>query len=146
MPRCYTLPGNWMEEDLKLDREVEGPRWLDDPRVAEIVARAVQFGSTSRKWYELHAWVVMPNHVHVVMQPSHDLSEIMRWLKWTTARRCNSVLQRTGTRFWQVESYDHWIRDRDEYRATVHYVEQNPVSAGLVECAEKWLWSSASSR
>jgi REP element-mobilizing transposase RayT len=86
----------------------------------------------------------MPNHVHVVLRPARDFSEIMRWLKWTTARRCNLALQRTGVPLWQEESYDHWIRNRHEFYSIVRYVEQNPVSAGLVGRPEEWLWSSAS--
>jgi REP element-mobilizing transposase RayT len=123
-----------------------GPRWLAAPALAEIVANAIQFGSASGHWYELHAWVVMPNHVHVVMRPIHNFSKIMRWLKWTTARRCNESLGRTGIPFWQDESYDHWIRDRHEFHSVVNYVEQNPVRAGLVEQAEDWAWSSANGR
>jgi len=119
---------------------------LADPALAEIVANALQFGCVSRDWYELFAWVVMPNHVHVVLRPSHDFSKIMRWLKWTTARRCNEALGRAGIPFWQDESYDHWIRDRHEFHSAVNYVEQNPVRAGLVERAEDWVWSSANGR
>jgi putative transposase len=88
----------------------------------------------------------MPNHVHIVMRPSHDFSKIMRRLKWTTARRCNESLGRAGIPFWQTESDDHWIRDRHELRLVVNYVEQNPVRAALVERAEDWIWSSAHDR
>jgi len=62
----------------------------------------------------------------------------MRWLKWTTARRCNQVLCRTGA-FWQDESFDHWIRNGRELESIIAYVEQNPVAAGL---PEEWPWSS----
>ncbi|MBZ5674880.1 MAG: transposase [Acidobacteriia bacterium] len=68
--------------------------------------------------YELHAWVVMPTHVHVIMTPKQPFPEIMRWLKWTTARRCNRLLNRTGA-FWQDESFDHWIRTGGELESLI---------------------------
>jgi putative transposase len=137
---------SWMDADAQLDRNVTGPRWLAQPALARIVTEALHYGEAVRKWYQLHAWVVMPNHVHVVMTPQHAFSEIMRWVKWTTARRSNQFLQRTGVPFWQDESYDHWIRSQDEFERIVQYVEWNPVAAGLAESAEQWPWSSASGR
>ncbi|MGI8741328.1 MAG: transposase [Bryobacteraceae bacterium] len=77
------------------------------------------------------------------MTPHEPLPEVMRWLKWTIARRANVVLKRTGEIFWQDESYDHWIRNRDELSNVIHYIEGNPVSAGLCEAVEGWPWSSA---
>jgi len=132
-----------MDSDTQLDRDVAGPRWLSQPALARMVTEALHYGETARRWYRLHAWVVMPNHVHVIMTPQHTFSEIMRWLKWTTARRCNQFLGRTGVPFWQDESYDHWIRSGDEMQRIVGYVERNPVAAGLVKYAEDWIWSSA---
>ena len=45
-------------------------------------------------------------------------------------------MARTGQPFWQNESYDHWVRVRDELDKIVGYVEENPVAAGLIEGAE----------
>jgi hypothetical protein len=59
---------------------------------------------------DLLAWVVMPNHVHVVVKSIRSLPEIMRWLKAATANRANSLLGRTGEAFWQREYFDRWIR------------------------------------
>ena len=92
--------------------------------------------------YRLHAWVVMPNHVHIVITPESPFSELMRWLKRTTARRSNQLLGRRGVAFWQDESYDHWIRTTAEFEKIVAYMEWNPVAAGLVEQTEQWPWSS----
>jgi REP element-mobilizing transposase RayT len=110
-----------------------GHRWLADPRCARVVADALLYG---RKIYDLHAWVVMPTHVHVVMTPKRPFPEIMRWLKWTTARRCNQLLNRNGI-FWQDESFDHWVRN-NELGDIIAYVEENPEAAGLAD----WPWSS----
>ena len=137
--------GSWMDADAELDRTSFGPRWLTEPAVAEVVAKALCHGEKLRK-YRLHAWVVMPNHVHIVITPEAPFSEIMRWVKWTTARRCNQLLRRRGVAFWQDESYDHWIRTGKGFDSIVAYVEWNPVAAGLVERTDQWAWSSASTR
>src|SRR5215469_9042726 len=67
----------------------------------------------------------------------------MRWLKWSTERRANRILERTGLPFWQDESFDHWIRDEQDFERLVEYVVWNPVAAGLVDSARQWRWSSA---
>jgi putative transposase len=134
---------SWMDSDGQLGHAESGPRWLAQPAVARIVTEAPHYGEVARNWYRLHAWVVMPNHVHVVMTLQDAFSEIMRWLNWTTARRSNQILERTGRPFWQDESFDHWIRDQQDFERIVQYVECNPVAAGLVASAEQWPWSSA---
>jgi REP element-mobilizing transposase RayT len=131
-----------MEADADLDRTTSGPRWLTYPSVANVVANALHHGEKTGK-YQLHAWVVMPNHIHIVITPESPFSEIMRWLKWTTARRANQLLGRRRTTFWQEEYYDHWIRTGKEFDSIVSYVEWKPVAAGLVQRTELWPWSSA---
>jgi putative transposase len=81
--------------------------------------------------------------LHAVLKPHHRLSEIMQWLKTATANRANRILGMPGTPFWQREYYDHWIRSEKEFFSIVHYIEQNPVIAGLAASAEEWPWSSA---
>jgi putative transposase len=138
-----TPESSWMEMDAALDQTSLGPRWLIQPMLADVVAKALCHGEKVQK-YRLHAWVVMPNHVHAVITPDSAFSGIMRWLKWTTARRSNQLLGRCGTAFWQDESFDHWVRNGREFDRIVSYVEWNPVAAGLVERADQWRWSSAS--
>jgi putative DNA methylase len=137
-----TPPATFLERDEALDRHPIGPFWLGDPRIAKMIVDAVLYGE-SKNMYRLHGFVVMPNHVHVVWTPLTDHSSIMHWLKGTTARRANRILEKNG-KFWQDESFDHWIRDGREFKNIVAYVEYNPVSAGLVARAEEWAWSSAS--
>jgi REP element-mobilizing transposase RayT len=67
----------------------------------------------------------------------------MRWLKGRTARKANAILGRTGTSFWQDESFDHWVRSEEELQYLIGYIENNPVKAGLVEAPDQWPWSSA---
>jgi len=120
-----------------------GPLWLRDPRIASKVEEALQYGEAVRGFYSLYAWVIMPNHVHVVFEPKAALPAIMRWLKGRTSRIANRILERTGMPFWQDESYDHWIRSGRELQEVITYVEGNPVKAGLVDVREQWPWSSA---
>lgn len=120
-----------------------GPLWLQEPGVADMLVKALRYGETVRRLYSLHAWVIMPNHVHVILRPQVDLSDLMRWLKGRTSRTANRMLGRTGTAFWQDESFDHWIRSAEELCSLIAYVEGNPVKAGLVSAPELWPWSSA---
>lgn len=120
-----------------------GPTWLSDQRIAAVVANAILCGERQRRFYELYGWVVMPNHVHVLIPPLVAVPVLMRWLKGSTAHAANQVLRRTGKAFWQAESYDHYLRSANQIGRIVAYIEENPVSAGLVESAEQWRWSSA---
>ncbi|MGI8743160.1 MAG: transposase [Bryobacteraceae bacterium] len=137
----YLTPGHaFVAADRALDRCCSGPRWLEDPRIAGIVTETIQIGEKERHFYDLDAWAIMPNHVHLLILPHVDLPIIMRWLKGSSARRANQLLGRTGQPFWQFESYDHWVRHRKELDKIGRYIERNPVSAGLVESEELWLW------
>jgi REP element-mobilizing transposase RayT len=111
--------------------------------LAELVAGALAFFDGQR--YRLDAWVVMPNHVHVVVwpMPDYSLSEILHSWKRFTSREANKVLGRTGDTFWQRESYDHWIRNDEEHARCCRYTVLNPVKAGLCAVPEDWRWSSA---
>jgi putative transposase len=129
--------------DKALGRCDSGPLWLKDPRIAALVTEAIQSGESRRRFYELCAWVVMPNHVHLLILPAVSIPAITRWLKGWTARRANALLGRVGEPFWQDESYDHWVRDGKEFDRIARYIEENPVAAGLVQSAELWPWSSA---
>jgi len=131
------------QNDAALDRWRGGPLWLEDPRVANLLAGALRYGE-AKQFYTLHAWVIMPNHVHLLIEPQIEFPRIMRWLKGTTARRANRILGRSGLPFWQVESYDHWVRSPEELQELIHYIEENPINAGLVRSVEQWPWSSAS--
>jgi REP element-mobilizing transposase RayT len=119
-----------------------GQCWLSKPTVAQIVASAVNYFQGQR--YALHAWAIMPNHVHVVVQPkeSHSLSQILRSWKTFTAVQANRLLKRRGA-FWQTESYDHLCRNESEREACCRYTTMNPVKAGLCKDPRHWRWSSA---
>jgi REP element-mobilizing transposase RayT len=126
-----------------MDKAAFGPVWLQDLRVARVVADALLRGDRERHFYQLRAWVIMPNHVHAVLLPKTPLPIIMRWLKGSTARQTNLILGRTGKAFWQDESFDHRARDEEELTRIARYVECNPVSAGMAAIPGDWPWSSA---
>ena len=139
----YATPGHaFLAQDRALDRS-QGPRWLGDSRLASAVAEVILAGASEKRFYELMAWAVMPNHVHVLMLPKAPLPQTTHWIKGATARAANLLLGRTGEAFWQHESYDHWARNAQERDRIAAYIEDNPVSAGLVAKPEDWRWSSA---
>jgi putative transposase len=129
--------------DRKLDGAATGPRWLQDERVAQVVADALHYGEGQLGLYQLRAWVLMANHVHILIDPETRLARITKAIKNHTARLANVILGRTGLPFWQDESYDHWVRGPEELAKIVRYIETNPVAAGLVSRGEDWRWSSA---
>jgi putative transposase len=140
-----TDPGKaFVEMDRELDRATFGASWLKITGVAAAVEDALHFGERQLKLYSPIAHVITPNHVHVVLQPDAELSRITKSIKGFTARKCNEILGRTGERFWQDESYDHWVRSDRELQKIIAYIERNPVGVGLVDSIEDWPWSSAS--
>jgi len=132
--------------DRQLDRAAIGPRWLQDGRVAECVDSALRYGERELGLYELRAWVLMINHVHILIGPNAPIPRISKAIKNYSARQANAILGRKGEPFWQDESYDHWSRSLEEDEKIIRYIEQNPVAAGLVKKAEEWRWSSAFGR
>ena len=128
--------------DARLDRASCGPVWLDDPRLAAMVVDALKEGQDQKSMYRLLAYVVMSNHVHVLLEPRSPVKKVTQWVKGVTAREANRLLARQGSQFWQRESCDHWVRTESEGQRVVRYIEFNPVSAGRVKRAEDWPWSS----
>lgn len=130
----------------KLERFMDtnqGACWLRRSEIAGIVAGALRFFDGVR--YRLDAWIVMPNHVHVVFwpMPNHTVSAIVQSWKRHTAREANKILGKTGETFWQPESFDHWIRNDEEHARCCGYVVNNPVKANLCGTTVDWKWSSA---
>ncbi|MEZ6093879.1 MAG: transposase [Pirellulaceae bacterium] len=144
--------------------------WLQDPKIASMLRENLYHFAGQK--YSLHAYCIMPNHVHVLLTPHQPpnehhpvdfskadqisnvgevadkcspLSNITHSLKSYTANRANRMLNRSGT-FWQPESYDHWVRNDDELERIVNYIRANPVKAGLVEHHQDWYWSSCHDR
>jgi putative transposase len=119
----------------------KGECLLANAPVAEIVAKALKFFDGDR--YSLGEWVIMPNHVHVIVRPlgNVSLSEVLQSWKGFTAREINRLLKRTGA-VWQTESYDHLIRDDEDRIRCARYVRENPQKAGLCAAAAEWKYGS----
>ena len=107
-----------------------GESWMKNPKIAKIIANSLQHFAGER--YDLGAWCVMPNHVHAIISPreGHSLPDILRSIKRHSALEANRQLGREGE-FWQKESYDHMIRNEEDYQNQRDYILENPKSAGL---------------
>ena len=111
--------------------------WLTSPEIAAIIEDSIQHRNNIQ--YTLYCYCIMPNHVHILIQPLLEkddnpfaLSKIMHGLKGYTSTKCNFVLNRTGS-FWFPENYDHYVRNEQEFNNVIDYILQNPVKAGLVQ-------------
>ena len=155
-----TRPEGWEEQiyqekqsffkkyDRELDCKPYGNCYLRQARVAQIVIE--QMGRFDNDWYELQAYCVMPNHVHMLIDTSIQLQtesgdsvdyvqldKIMHRIKGASSRYANIALGRTG-KFWQKDSYDHVVRNQKEWEHVLAYIVNNPVKAGLVEDWRDW--------
>lgn len=136
--------------DAYLDRCLaDSPNWLGNDAIAAIVAENIRALDGLR--YDLKAFCIMPNHVHLLIDTSqfnapldhqgktadYPLTDTLRLLKGHTSRLCNQALARSG-KFWPHESYDHLVRDGKELERIVFYIADNPVKAGLVKHWQDW--------
>jgi len=119
-----------------------GSCYLQDPVIASIVQNALFFHDQTK--YRLAAWVMMPNHVHLLCTPAtgHNLAEIMHSLKSYTSNEANKIIGRKG-RLWQKEYFDRYIRNARHFAKVSAYIENNPVRARLCERPEDWRFGSA---
>jgi len=130
--------------DWGLDQVIDGTDFLKNEKVAQIVASKIHL--YDGELYDLLAYCIMSNHVHLVFDTSIQLQddegfnlknytqvdEIMRKIKGGSAYEVNRFLNRKG-KFWQQESYDHYVRSGKELTDIIWYVIKNPVAARLVE-------------
>jgi REP element-mobilizing transposase RayT len=142
-------PGSSHSPATRRRRQIEafldagyGACHLREPYLAALVEATILHFDGSR--YRALAWVVMPNHVHVVVEvmTSHPVSAIVHSWKSFTAKAANNYLNRTGA-FWQREYFDRSVRDERHLSAAIAYIHANPVKARLVDRQEDWRFSSA---
>ena len=119
-----------------------GSCFLRRPDVARIVRSTLLKFDGQR--YGLHAWCIMPNHVHALVTPAPTitLSALLHTWKSFSAKQANRVLGRSGA-FWMQEYFDRYIRDEDHFVSAVEYIHNNPVAAGLCASPPDWPFSSA---
>jgi type I restriction enzyme R subunit/putative DNA methylase len=122
---------------------------LRRPQLARIMQAALEFGEGSR--YRLHAWSIMPNHVHVLIEllPGWPLGKLVQSWKRHTTKEFRTVLALEGEggstteRFWQEDYWDRFVRDEAHLERVIGYIEENPVMAGLLDRPDLWPWGSA---
>jgi REP element-mobilizing transposase RayT len=154
LPR-HILEGYKLQYEKKLISEVEyyrildkyldlgnGASYLRHESVASIVEENILRFDAEK--YRLFSWVIMPNHVHVLLSPLENmpLASVMHSMKSFTANQANRLLGRRG-RFWSVEYFDRYIRNHEHFENTVTYIENNPVKAGLCRVPSEWRFGSA---
>ena len=113
------------------------------PEIPDIICRNLLWIRDHHRM-ALHAFVLMPDHRHIVITPQHDetLARIMHTVKSYSAQRVNAALGVSGP-LWQDGYHERGVRGQRVMRAMVEYVEGNPVRAGLVNCPGQWPYSSA---
>ena len=165
------------EENRDAERRRRLDAWIDaghgacvlrEPKLTEMVQSSLLCFDGRR--YRLMAWVVMPNHVHVLFQPmgGWTVAKIVASWKKFTARRIKEMIRANleigdprgrganleigdpkgggsvpDESVWHREYWDRYIRDRRHFEQVVEYIHLNPVKAGLVADAGSWRWSSA---
>jgi putative DNA methylase len=137
-----------IEDDRKRRIELEayldqgrGECHLRHPDVAGLVENSLLFRHDVQ--YELHAWVVMPNHVHLLfLVQDVPMAQLIDTWKGFTAKQANKLLGRKG-RFWQDGYWDTYMRDAEHEKRTRRYIENNPTKAKLVASPMEWPFSSA---
>ena len=129
-PHCATISA----VDRLLDRAQGEPLLLAQARYARIVKRTLQ--RYDGELYSLDAWVIMHNHIHLLIEPKAGISHIARTIMDETEDLAHASL-------WVRESYERMVTtDAPE---TAHWIESNPVRSGLVARPEEFEWSSARS-
>jgi len=144
------------EKQREVERRKRIEEWLDagmgccalaHPDVALYVQNSFLHFHGER--YHLHAWCIMPNHVHVLIEPLVNLASIVQGWKSYTARWILGKNEQfalkipRSNQLWMREYWDRYIRDARHYQRAVEYIHQNPVKAKLCDAAEAWPWSSA---
>jgi putative transposase len=140
MFRSVDSTAAFLEADRLLD-EGRGACWLGNAEIAGLVEQALLRFDRTR--YRLLAWCIMPNHVHVLVQTlaANGLPQVMHNWKGYTASAANRILGRSGA-FWQKDYFDRFMRNDDHLATTQHYIEHNPVKAGLATEPSHWRWCS----
>jgi REP element-mobilizing transposase RayT len=139
-PRSVIAREQQIELEEYLDRGL-GECFLRDPRIAALAEMAMLHHHGQR--FQMLAWVIMPNHVHALLEIGQvPLLKIVQNWKSIVAVEGNKLLGRNG-RFWQPEYWDRFMRDEEQKRKAIRYIENNPVKANFCRTPEEWPFSSA---
>jgi REP element-mobilizing transposase RayT len=123
-----------------LDRSL-GECYLRNESVAALAEQTLRHHHG--RHFQMLAWVIMPNHIHALIEiGSVPLGKTVQNWKSIIAVSANKLLGRTG-RFWQPEYWDRYMRDTEQTRKAICYIENNPVKAKFCRTPEAWPFSSA---
>ncbi len=116
---------------------------LQSTRVADLLLSVLSSYQQGKK-YALHEYVIMPDHLHVLLTPAHNvtLEKVVQLIKGGFSFRAKRELGFRGT-IWQESYHDRRVRNDEEYEAFCRYIHQNPVKRGLVASPEEYRYSSA---
>jgi REP element-mobilizing transposase RayT len=119
-----------------------GSQLLREPASAREVQRALFEGNMEE--YLLHAYTVMPTHVHVLCtpMPEFSLAKVVQRMKGRSSRYVNKVNDRSG-QLWDIEPFDRYMRSEGHFHRTLQYIEWNAVKAKLCQDPTLWNYSSA---
>jgi len=132
--------------EMKIQKFLDGSYghcWLRDPKIASLIVRILS--KENNNWYVLHAYTVMPNHVHFLfsLKENKSLAKTIQFWKWSSSFYTNQVLERSG-RFWQPEYFDTTIKSTRQFEFAARYIFRNPVKAGLYSEIHNWPWTRSS--
>jgi REP element-mobilizing transposase RayT len=129
--------------DRFLDEARTGPLYLRQREVAAMVVEIARAYGSALRQYDLHSFVVMPNHIHLLLTPLVDLTKLTQLVKSVIARRANELLDQPGAPFWDEENWEHLVGDSHEFGRIRQYIERNPVPVGMAREASDYPYSSA---
>lgn len=100
-----------------------------------------------RGFYKLHAFVIMPDHLHLLLTPAEDasLEKAIQMIKGGSSHRIKKELLYRWP-IWQPGFHDRWIRSAEEFQARLDYIAQNPVAARVAESISDYALSSTSGK
>jgi len=140
--RYATAGEAFAELDRVLNAAEAGPQWLGNTAIARECVLALKYNEAEMRMFDLVAWVVMPNHLHLLIHTNAPPAVIAR-TKDRIAKRANQILRRSGQPFWADRAFERTVKTEAERRRIISYIERDPARAGLVEKPEDWPWSSA---
>ncbi len=129
--------------DRLLDEARSGPLYLRQREIAAMVVETVVAYGGALRQYDLHSYVIMPNHIHLLLTPRVELRRLTEMVKSVTARWANELLGQPGAPFWGERRCEHVVRDQHEFGRICQYIECNPVPVGMASEAADWPFSSA---
>jgi REP element-mobilizing transposase RayT len=146
--RIAAISANLPDRYLRLEKLIDQGRgccMLGDPGNANVVRDALAHFDGER--YQLLAWVIMPNHVHVLIEQGtgYPLENLVHSWKSFTSKAIGKRNGQIG-KLWAIDYFDRYIRNDEHYRNAVFYIENNPVKAKLATKPEEWEFSSAAAR